>query len=114
MSTNEEPLLEPLGAKVLVLADELPEETSGGIAVPQVSGSPYGDAYFLAKQKICTGTVLATGDHCQHVSVGDRVLYSSIDYTALSDLTGFPRDTRQILVMEGQILGRVSFARVSL
>lgn len=54
----------PLGTRVLVKEDTPQEKTAGGIIIPDA-----------AKEPPTTGTVFLVGNECQHVKIGDRVMY---------------------------------------
>lgn len=52
------------GKSVLILPDELPEKTKGGLNIPRT-----------ATEKPSSGVVVDTGPLCETVSKGDRVLF---------------------------------------
>lgn len=106
-SELESPLLEPIGARVIIQMDRIPERSSGGIVIQSRDGM----GGFMSSIRAQTGTVLATGgdEWCPRVRPGDRVMFSEHDFIALREVTGFPKTTHQILLNEAQILGKPQF-----
>lgn len=56
--------IQPLAGKVLILIDDAPEHSDGGIVIPE-----------MAKERPRRGMVLAVGEGVEHVDVGHVVLY---------------------------------------
>ena len=53
------------GHMVLILPDELPEKTKGGLAIPRT-----------AKEKPKSGTIIDCGPDCEIAEKGKRILFS--------------------------------------
>ena len=60
------------GNAVLVLPDEIPEKTKGGIAIPRT-----------VKEKPQSGLVIDCGPRCETVKKGDRIQYSRKSASAI-------------------------------
>ena len=89
--TNEDVL--PFFDKLIVLRDSRENKTAGGIFIPE-SNTKLPDK----------GTVVAVGPDCEHVAVGDRVIFPRL---AGTDLSGENRAEEKVLLRERDLVGKL-------
>lgn len=73
----------PLGKRVLLVKDDAPEMSEGGIVLPSDS-----------REKPLTARVIRMGDEVDHVIIGDEVIYASFAGTT------FTIDGKEVIVVD--------------
>ena len=86
---DDEIIIEVLGKRVLVQPDEPAKVSKGGIILPD-----------SVEPKPCEGSVLATGPDVEHISIGDRVIYSR-----LGGSNFLFHDKQYLIIQENDIYG---------
>ena len=86
-------MFKPFGTRVLVLRHKPKEVSEGGVFL--AAG---------AQRPPHTGTVLAVGSECRHVSVGDEVYFPN-HAGAWITVVGAPRDEQYVVLREEDLLG---------